>query len=98
MRIELFPSNFWVIEPDLEEVCNSMKLKKIAKLLSTTVLKFCPQCYAFNLRAKVFTHQLELLKVENQDRFHNGGNEIQIRRDYIVEDAFESIFVKKINP
>jgi hypothetical protein len=76
MRIKLFPSNFWVIDPSLEEVCNGMKLKKIAKFLSPTVLKYCPQCYPFNVRAKVFTHELDLLKVENQHGFHHSGNQI----------------------
>jgi hypothetical protein len=89
MRLKLFASGFWVIDPNLEEISKGMKFKKIAKYLSGTILKFCPQCYPFTVRAKVFTYQLEVLKVENHHGFYNSGSQIQIRRDYIVEDAFD---------
>ena len=59
LRLKLFPSNFWVIDPTMEAICENMKFKKIAKFLSATILQNCPQCYPFKVRAKVFTHQIE---------------------------------------
>lgn len=94
MRLQLFPKNFWVIDSKLERAYEALKFKKIAKLLSATVLQHCPQCYSFNLRAKVFTYLLELLKQDNHHGFYNSGAVIPIRRDYILEDAFEHIFIK----
>ena len=58
MRLKIFPPDFWVIDPLLEQACEFMKFKKIAKILSKKVLKNCPQCYSFNVRAKVFKHSL----------------------------------------
>ena len=98
MRLQLFAKGFWVTEPNLEKACEHLKFKKIAKILSQTVLLNCPQCYSFNLRAKVFTHLLDHLKSENHHGFYNSGAVIPIRRDYIVEDAFDNIFVNKLNP
>ena len=97
MRLKLFAKDFWVIDVNLDEKCSGLKFEKIAKILSPTVLQFCPQCYPFTVRAKIFTHILDSMKIENHHGFFNSGSQIQIRRDYILEDAFDQIFVKKIN-
>jgi hypothetical protein len=89
MRLKLFPSDFWVIDTHLEGHSSEMKLKKIAKFVSPTVLMNCPHCYSFEIRAKVFTYDLAVLKEETSYHIYNSGSEITIRRDYIIEDAFD---------
>ena len=74
MRLKLFAKDFWVIDVNLDEKCSGLKFEKIAKFLSPTVLQFCPQCYPFTVRAKMFTHILDQLKIENQHGFHIGGS------------------------
>lgn len=40
---------------------------------------------------------LDIFKQEHGHFDFYGGTQIQIRRDYILEDAFAQIFIKKIN-
>ena len=95
MRLQIFPKDFWVIDPTMEQVCESLSFSKIAKRLSEPILKNCPQCYSFNLRAKVFTHNLKHIET---DGWNNYGGNIRIRRDHILEDAYNQIYIEKRNP
>jgi ubiquitin-protein ligase E3 C len=74
-----------------------MPFKTLAQFLSATVLQNCAQCYDFKVRAKVFTHQLNLLKSESGYGWYQSGNLIKLRRDYMLEDAFHYIYEQKTN-
>lgn len=53
-RNKLFAPDFWIIDKKLADGVEHVQLHKVVKLVSPTLIKNCPQVYAFEIRAKVF--------------------------------------------
>jgi len=96
-RNKLLPQDFWIIDKKLAQGVDNMNFQKLTSLVSWTLLENCPQVYAFEIRAKIFQNLMFSIKNNEQDYF-NAGSHIQVRRDYVVEDAFHAIIIGNKNP
>ena len=98
-RLEILPSDFWVIDKDLAKKCEGVALKDVLKVISTKCLMNIPHVYEFRIRAKIFTHMCDAMKAEHDGNtmFPQYAN-IQVRREFLIEDAFAATFAKGVNP
>jgi hypothetical protein len=92
-RLGLYPTNFWIIDKKLTNLDN-YNLDQLCKNINKTLLENAPQTIPFEIRARVFRLYLENEKETRQGQmfslFHSEG--FEIRRDYMLEDAFEKLF------
>ena len=98
-RLEILPSEFWVIDKELSKKCEEVPLRDILKIISTKCLMNIPHVYEFRIRAKIFTHLCDQMKDEyNQNAIFQPYANIQVRRDFLVEDSFAATISKNVNP
>ena len=63
-RLEILPSEFWVIDQELAKSCEGVPLRDILKVISKQCLMNIPHVYEFRIRAKIFTHMCDVMKAE----------------------------------
>ena len=91
-RLKINGENFWIVEKNMNERFDKLKNSEITDAVSHSVLINIPHTIPFNLRAKIFTHL-----IYQQGEEYNGWHPITINRQYILENAYDRIFMNKIN-
>ena len=94
-RLKLFPADFWIVDKSLASRVDQVDLEAVSKVISFSLYQNAPQTIPFAVRAAVFR---QLIDKERQQRQHATmfyhGEGLEIRRDYIVEDAYDKIYPK----
>ena len=98
-RVEIMPDDFWVIDKELVQRCDNLSFHDVTKCVSYTCLQNIPHVYDFKIRAKIFTYECDKMKAEiNHGDYYGLVTNVQVRRDYILEDAFEATIAKGVDP
>lgn len=95
-RLKLFGSDFWVINKELKSHCAEMSLHEIPHVVRKNLVSNVPWVYDFEIRAKLFRFLCK--QVQEQHSYGLEVEQIEIRRDYLLEDAIEKINGGHVNP
>lgn len=95
-RLKLFGEDFWVINKELKNICAETPIGEIVTFVKSNITRNVPWVYAFDIRAKLFRGLCCKLQEENGRGYD--VEEIEVRRDYLLEDALEKIIGENPNP
>jgi len=88
-RLGLYPADFWIVDRSLLVQRGEPNLKNFNQL----VLNNCQQTVPFEIRAYFFRQGMDKDKEERHNMFgfmHEAA--VEIRREFILEDAFEKLY------
>ena len=95
-RLKLFGEDFWVINKELKNICAETPIGEIVTFVKSNITRNVPWVYHFDIRAKLFRGLCYKLQEENGRGYD--VEEIEVRRDYLLEDALEKIIGENPNP
>lgn len=53
-RLKLFGDDFWVVNKELKQLCETMQLNEIPQIVRKNLVSNVPWVYDFSIRAKLF--------------------------------------------
>lgn len=71
-RLKLFGDDFWVINKELKQLCETMQLHEIPNVVRKNLVSNVPWVYAFDIRAKLFRVLCKCVQEE-----HGYGYEVE---------------------
>jgi hypothetical protein len=91
-RLKINGENFWIVEKDMYGKYESLSNQEVTLAVPHSLLLHVPHTIPFQLRARIFQHI-----IYTQGEEAHGVHPISICRSYILENAYDKIFMNKIN-
>lgn len=91
-RLKINGENFWIIEKDMYGKYEALSNQEITRAVPHSLLLHVPHTIPFQLRARIFQH---IIYAQGEEA--HGYHPISICRSYILENAYDKIFMNKIN-
>ena len=95
-RLKLFGADFWVINKELKSLCEEMSLAEIPNVVRKNLVSNVPWVYDFDIRAKLF--RVLCTTVQHEHAYGYEVEQIEVRREYLLEDAIDKIVNQNVNP